>query len=90
MKQQAEHSADDPINLAPNESNDCPFIDNVFDESPLPPPRRLCTHEIKLRGPFSPLERTIESVTFSGRYKSVNIDPQSINSVMLESNPQVG
>lgn len=64
----------------------------VFDddeEDPKPPNRGLCVEEVRLSGPFSPLETNIYSTTLSGGAKCISVDPQSVNSILLDNNPQV-
>lgn len=53
-----------------------------------PPPLDKCNLSIRLRGPFSPLESSISSVLRIGMYKSVFIDKESVNSVLLDTDPQ--
>ncbi|XP_044744588.1 probable ATP-dependent RNA helicase spindle-E [Coccinella septempunctata] len=43
--------------------------------------------EITLKGPFSPLEMKIHSVISRGDSKQVDIEPSSVNSVLLDSDP---
>lgn len=50
-----------------------------------PPLERNCQIKIKLRGPFSPLETTVRSVTSSGGFKSITIDHTSVNSILLDN-----
>lgn len=51
------------------------------------PPRHIRTKEIRLQGPFSPLEIPIYSMTEACRMRSVKIDPLSVNSVVLDNDP---
>lgn len=53
-----------------------------------PPPTVLCNKVIKLRGPYSPLETTIYSGTNAGFLKSVQIEGNSVNSVLIDTDPQ--
>uniref|UniRef100_A0A1A9WJJ3 Probable ATP-dependent RNA helicase spindle-E n=1 Tax=Glossina brevipalpis TaxID=37001 RepID=A0A1A9WJJ3_9MUSC len=53
-----------------------------------PPPRELCNKTIKLRGPFSPLETKIYSAIAAGTWKCVEIEKESVNSVLLDTDPQ--
>lgn len=67
------------------------YIDFVSDNSSIevePPPSQMCSKEINLKGPLSPLEIKICSVTEIGKNRSVIIDRQSVNSVILENNPE--
>ncbi|KAK9877509.1 hypothetical protein WA026_018618 [Henosepilachna vigintioctopunctata] len=45
------------------------------------------TKQIQLKGPFSPLETKIYSTISHGHNKSVVIEPTSVNSVFLDSDP---
>uniref|UniRef100_A0A1A9UIK5 Probable ATP-dependent RNA helicase spindle-E n=1 Tax=Glossina austeni TaxID=7395 RepID=A0A1A9UIK5_GLOAU len=53
-----------------------------------PPPTELCNKVIKLHGPYSPLETTICSVTNAGCLKSVRIEGNSVNAVLIDTDPQ--
>uniref|UniRef100_A0A1A9UTM0 Probable ATP-dependent RNA helicase spindle-E n=1 Tax=Glossina austeni TaxID=7395 RepID=A0A1A9UTM0_GLOAU len=53
-----------------------------------PPPRELCSKIIKLRGPYSPLETKIYSAIAAGTWKCVEIEKESVNSVLLDTDPQ--
>lgn len=53
------------------------------------PSQEQCRQEIKLRGPFSPLETRVYVLTEAGSSKDASIDGHSVNSVLLDSNPQV-
>ncbi|KAI9579934.1 hypothetical protein GQX74_000722 [Glossina fuscipes] len=52
------------------------------------PPRELCSKIIKLRGPYSPLETKIYSAIAAGTWKCVEIEKESVNSVLLDTDPQ--
>lgn len=53
-----------------------------------PPRIEECHQVINLRGPFSPLEMKLFSCTHYGIGKQINIDGQSINAALLDSNPE--
>lgn len=53
-----------------------------------PPPREYCTRNITLRGPYSPLETKIFSAVRIGTWKSVQVERDSVNSVLLDTDPQ--
>ncbi|KAI9579641.1 hypothetical protein GQX74_000429 [Glossina fuscipes] len=53
-----------------------------------PPPTELCNKVIKLRGPYSPLETRIFSATNAGCLKSTQIEGNSVNSVLIDTDPQ--
>lgn len=64
----------------------CPLEDAEDIE---PPPKELCTETIRLSGPFSPIEINPYAVIISGSTKTVSIEPQSVNSVLLDLFTQV-
>lgn len=53
-----------------------------------PPPKELCNKFIKLRGPYSPLETKIYSAIRVGQRKCVQIERESVNSVLIDTDPQ--
>lgn len=54
-----------------------------------PPPIEMCKKRIKLKGPFSSLSVEPHGLTESTRNSKIYIDKHSVNSVMLENDPQV-
>uniref|UniRef100_A0A1I8NW04 Probable ATP-dependent RNA helicase spindle-E n=1 Tax=Stomoxys calcitrans TaxID=35570 RepID=A0A1I8NW04_STOCA len=64
------------------------FIQPLKDKDVEPPPLRNCNKILKLRGPFSPLETKIFSAVRAGTWKCVDIERDSVNSVMLDTDPQ--
>ncbi|KAH8288798.1 hypothetical protein KR054_009748 [Drosophila jambulina] len=53
-----------------------------------PPPLDRCHSVVLLKGPYSPLETTMQSTIRVGMWKSVRIDNNSVNAVLLDANPQ--
>ncbi|XP_011209559.2 probable ATP-dependent RNA helicase spindle-E [Bactrocera dorsalis] len=53
-----------------------------------PPPREYCTKTINLRGPYSALETKIFSAVRIGTWKSVHVERDSVNSVLIDTDPQ--
>lgn len=53
------------------------------------PPRYLRKDYIHLRGPFSPLETNIYSTMQSASSNHITIESSSVNSVLLDNDPQV-
>uniref|UniRef100_A0A182SZY6 Tudor domain-containing protein n=1 Tax=Anopheles maculatus TaxID=74869 RepID=A0A182SZY6_9DIPT len=51
-------------------------------------PRDMFKVRLMLRGPYSPLEIKCSSTVFSGYRKPVSIENASLNSVLLDTNPQ--
>lgn len=61
-----------------------------FEHTPelaLPDPS-LCVSKIKIKGPISPLEIDIYSVMEAGKRKTISVDSASVNSVLLNNDPQ--
>lgn len=53
-----------------------------------PPSINSCTTTLDLKGPFSPLEMHIYSVINSGLNKQIVIEGNSVNAVLLDTDPQ--
>lgn len=53
-----------------------------------PPPARDCRRSMMLRGPHSPLEMQIRGITNSALNSTACVEHNSINSVLLDSDPQ--
>lgn len=53
-----------------------------------PPSVSECRNVLHLKGPFSPLEMQIFSCTEIGITKQIAIEGNSVNSVLLDSNPE--
>lgn len=52
-------------------------------------PDRMCYKTIRLHGPFTPLETSIRGITRASSQKTqIVVDSASVNSVVMESNPQ--
>nr|CAD7262416.1 unnamed protein product [Timema shepardi] len=62
------------------------FNPNLPD--PDPPNREECPITVNLRGPYSPLEMRIYGQTLVGEERDLFIDPNSVNSVLLDTDPQ--
>lgn len=61
----------------------------AFDREPIKPPEeRFCTKTTILRGPVSPLETTIHATIRSAFTKTLSIERFSVNSVLLDTDPQ--
>lgn len=59
------------------------------DEDIEPPPRGICDIKLTLRGPYSPLVTQVHSILRSTETKRVHIESESVNSILLDSNPNV-
>lgn len=79
-------------------TNDDNFIDPMVkdyfnDENGIdevePPPIPECKIKLKLKGPYSSLSVAMHGLTEATRIAKVAIDKHSINSVILENDPQV-
>lgn len=77
------------IDITNDGLDDLAYIDDGATSAPPTPRGAMCDQLVKLRGPFSPLERDIRSVMNSGLVKTVKVAAESVNSVILETNPQV-
>ncbi|XP_013171047.1 PREDICTED: probable ATP-dependent RNA helicase spindle-E [Papilio xuthus] len=53
-----------------------------------PPNYKECETDVCLKGPFSPLEISVHNLMYAGREKQVNIEWNSVNSVLLDTEPQ--
>lgn len=63
--------------------------DNFVESQDVEPPNKLaCTTSFQLKGPYSPLEMNIFSVMASGVEKTVAVEGTSVNSVLLDTDPQ--
>lgn len=54
-----------------------------------PPPVVQCKKKLKLKGPYSSLSIDMHGLTEATRIAKVVVDKHSINSVILENDPQV-
>lgn len=70
-------------------SNVVDFLNSQYAHEVEPPPVQLCRKEIKLQGPYSPLEIQLYALTEAGKSKHINIDRQSVNHILLENDSQV-
>lgn len=61
---------------------------NEFLPEIKPPPDQLCQETIELKGPISPVDTTISALIQEGIYRETSIDPASVNSVILNNDPQ--
>ncbi|XP_076166049.1 tudor domain containing 9 protein spindle E isoform X1 [Ptiloglossa arizonensis] len=61
------------------------YIPNIYPESPA---SSECYTTINLRGPFSPLEIKLRHLTATGRNKKVHMAVNSVNSVLLDTEPE--
>lgn len=70
-----------------------PMIEDHFNEENgievEPPPIPKCRTKLKLKGPYSSLSIDMHGLTESTKIAKVVIDKHSINSVILENDPQV-
>lgn len=64
------------------------FIENMVTEIE-PPPIPDCRSKLKLKGPYSSLSIDVYGLTEATKSAKVVIDKHSINSVLLENDPQV-
>ncbi|KAH8358780.1 hypothetical protein KR093_002465 [Drosophila rubida] len=64
------------------------FAQKAVYEDLEPPPLDKCKQTIRLKGPYSPLETTMCSMLRIGMYKTVTIDRESVNAILLDTEPQ--
>lgn len=62
------------------------YLKDFYVKHYKPPPAHLCTQTVTLRGPVSPLETKVHSTFHST--KSLAIDRLSVNSILLDTDPQ--
>ncbi|XP_012273782.1 probable ATP-dependent RNA helicase spindle-E [Orussus abietinus] len=60
----------------------------ISDKYADPPERESCRSEVTLKGPYSPLEIRLLHLTSAGRTKRINIEWNSVNSILLDNNPE--
>lgn len=65
------------------------FIEENGIEEVEPPPIPMCRSKLKLKGPYSSLSINMYGLTEATKSAKVVIDKYSINSVLLENDPQV-
>ncbi|XP_053613679.1 probable ATP-dependent RNA helicase spindle-E [Plodia interpunctella] len=53
-----------------------------------PPKNQDCISEACLKGPFSPLETSLHNLMYASREKSIQVEWNSVNSVLLDTDPQ--
>lgn len=64
-------------------------IDNSKTVNIKSPPMHLCYKKVYLKGPFTPLETSLHGFTHSASTKQIVVDSTSVNSVVLDVDPQV-
>lgn len=68
------------------------YIENsIFDDDDTVPPPDFedSSKKISLKGPFSTLETNIKSLLRSTKLKTIQVEIDSINSIILDTNPNV-
>lgn len=60
----------------------------IFKPDVEPPPLNICRRKIDLKGPFSPLEMSIYNCIRDKSQRTVTVEPTSVNSVLLDAEPQ--
>nr|XP_034176745.1 probable ATP-dependent RNA helicase spindle-E [Osmia lignaria]XP_034176746.1 probable ATP-dependent RNA helicase spindle-E [Osmia lignaria]XP_034176747.1 probable ATP-dependent RNA helicase spindle-E [Osmia lignaria] len=61
------------------------FMPSIYPE---PPSFNDCHSTVALRGPFSPLEIELTHLTMAGRNKRIKMAVNSVNSVLLDTDPE--
>ncbi|KAK0080680.1 hypothetical protein PV325_013516 [Microctonus aethiopoides] len=57
----------------------------LMDSYVTPPEKENCKMAVNLRGPYSPLEAELDSLTRTGIGKKVRVSDESVNSILLDS-----
>lgn len=65
------------------------YFNEENDNEVEPPPIPKCKSKLRLKGPYSSLSIVMHGLTEATRNANVIVDKQSINSVILENDPQV-
>ncbi|XP_060805355.1 probable ATP-dependent RNA helicase spindle-E [Amyelois transitella] len=52
------------------------------------PAAKDCNSEVVLKGPYTPLETTLHNLMYASREKMVQVEWNSVNSVLLDTDPQ--
>ncbi|XP_044735251.1 probable ATP-dependent RNA helicase spindle-E [Chrysoperla carnea] len=63
-------------------------IFNALTQDVPSPTAQECRRKLTLRGPFSPLETRVYGVNVSSHGHTIRVDPDSVNTVLLDSEPQ--
>ncbi|KAF4521821.1 hypothetical protein B566_EDAN012478 [Ephemera danica] len=75
--------------IAVYEELQCSTLGLEVTSDPQPPPPCDTTNTVKLTGPYSPLEMKVYQMVKGGsNTKEVSIDPNSVNSVLIDDEPQ--
>ena len=64
------------------------ILDNDDCDGDYNVPNELCKLRINLKGPYSPLEITATTFTRAALHNSVVIENESVNSILLDTDPQ--
>ncbi|XP_048486162.1 probable ATP-dependent RNA helicase spindle-E [Plutella xylostella] len=78
------------LNMAQKRAYNRQQVELAFQElrEAAPPSVRDCVADVLLKGPFSPLESTVHNLMFASRDKQVVIEWNSVNAVLLDTDPQ--
>ncbi|KAL0869154.1 hypothetical protein ABMA27_007445 [Loxostege sticticalis] len=77
------------LNLAQKRAYNKEQMEMYREQRELEPPNsRDCVADVCLKGPHSPLETTIHNLMYASRDKQVVIEWHSVNSVLLDTEPQ--
>ncbi|CAG9134009.1 unnamed protein product [Plutella xylostella] len=78
------------LNMAQKRAYNRQQVELAFQElrEAAPPSPRDCVADVHLKGPFSPLESTVHNLMFASRDKQVVIEWNSVNAVLLDTDPQ--
>ncbi|KAL0106286.1 hypothetical protein PUN28_016183 [Cardiocondyla obscurior] len=59
--------------------------DKYLLQYPDPPKEEECKFNVKLQGPFSPLEMRLSHMTLGGKIKKISIESKSVNYILLDN-----
>lgn len=68
------------------------YLDYLFNKKidiVTPPPPSMCNKKFILSGPYSPISSKVCAITEAVKHSTVNIDRFSVNSILMDNDPQV-
>ncbi|XP_075982903.1 tudor domain containing 9 protein spindle E [Anticarsia gemmatalis] len=78
------------LNMAQKRAHNKDQIEQAFSQlrEIEPPNAKECPYDAQLKGPFSPLETNVHNLMYASRQMGVQIEWNSVNSVLLDTQPQ--
>lgn len=68
------------------------YLDYLFNKEidiVEPPTRSMCNKKFRLSGPYSPISSKVFAITDAIKHSTATIDRFSVNSVLMDNDPQV-